>query len=542
MPADIAARERVRARVPTTARVRSDYRRTTSHTSRRMMPVIDGEPVDIVELLEQAHYEKCRRSFKYYRRALHPGMKWGWFTDDVSDELQIFYEDLIDGKAPVLALSAPPQHGKSMAIADFISWIAGKASHLKSIFASYSEKLGAKTERDVERIMQGSVWRKTFPDLPVIGGPGWTCNTELIEYPTYEETDDDGRLKQRGGGSFMATTVEGQVTGFGLHLGVIDDPVKNRREANSKNKRDSTWSWFTNDFYSRFDQMGGLLLIMTRWHIDDLLGRAIRYFGKTMRQLRYAAIALKDEFRDDVCVRRKGEALFPQWKSRSFLLKRRKILTNASWLSLYQQTPIKTGGGVLPIEKMRFLPMFNPKDVVATVRYFDKAGTSQDEEGGETAAYTCGVLIHRLHDNRFVIADIIRGRWSALEREEIISSTLQSDFAVFKNYRAYNEQEPGSGGKESAENTIRNNPGIPVFADKVGKAEGNKETRAEPFVAAVQGGNIWLIAAPWYDDWKEEVETWPSSRFKDQVDGAAGAYNKLTASAGFDYSLSGFQD
>ena len=100
-----------------------------------------------------------------------------------------------------------------------------------------------------------------------------------------------------------------------------------------------------------------------------------------------------------------------------------------------------------------------------------------------------------LKDKRFVIEHVVRGRWSALEREQQIKAWAERDRELIKgSYEIGVEQEPGSAGKESAENTIRNLAGYKVFADKV---TGSKEVRAEPFAAQVQGGNVWLIAGPW---------------------------------------------
>jgi hypothetical protein len=98
------------------------------------------------------------------------------------------------------------------------------------------------------------------------------------------------------------------------NLGVLDDFVKGRAEANSKLQRDRTWNWFTDDFYSRFSKDNALLVICTRWHVDDLLGRLMQKFPE-MRVVSFQAIAEKDER-----VRRKGEALFPSLKPLGMLL------------------------------------------------------------------------------------------------------------------------------------------------------------------------------------------------------------------------------
>jgi predicted phage terminase large subunit-like protein len=155
------------------------------------------------------------------------------------------------------------------------------------------------------------------------------------------------------------------------------------------------------------------------------------------------------------------------------------------------------------------------------VRYWDKAGT---EDGG---AYTAGVLIHMLEDKRFVVAHVVRGQWSALEREQQIKAWAARDRELIKgSYAVGVEQEPGSAGKESAENTICNLAGYTVFADKV---TGSKEVRAEPFAAQVQGGNVYLLAGQWHREYLGELEQFPSGKFRDQVDASTGAFNRLVS-------------
>jgi predicted phage terminase large subunit-like protein len=461
-----------------------------------------------IEELAESYRAQARENFSVFRRHIRPAMLWGWWMEDVARELQRFYRDLIEGRRPKLALMAPPQHGKTWAVWDFIAWIAGKQPDWKTIFASYSDDLGLAANNELQRTIKSPIYRNIFQTR--INQPGWQCNNYLIEYV--------GRT-----GSFRNTSVNGPINGFRLDLGIVDDPFKSRAEANSKIIRDKTWNWFIDDFFNRFAPNAGLLIIMTRWHVDDLLGRALEEFGD-IRVLRYPAIAgmTRDGKPNWTDRRSAGEALFPEWRPRDFLSERKAVLTDASWEALYQQDPYIAGGGQLPIEKMRQLPTWDRSQVVHSVRYFDKAGTDAAE--GPGSAYTAGCLVHRLIDKTYVIEDMVRGQWSALEREENIRLTAQADLQVCKSYELYIEQEPGSGGKESAESTIRNNPGVRVFADKV---TGSKETRAEPFAAQVQGGNVSLVAGAWVQSFLDECEVWPMSRYKDQVDAAAGAFNKL---------------
>jgi predicted phage terminase large subunit-like protein len=452
--------------------------------------------------------EESKACFWVFRRWIHPTMKCGWWQHEVADELQRFYRSLLNGERPKLVLMAPPQHGKTEQVKDFIAWVAGKQPDLKTIFATYSDELGVAVNKGLQRIMSSERYVGIFGDRLGDGGSRWLRNASVLEYVDHR-------------GSFRNTTIEGQITGQGLDLGIVDDPIKGRGEAGSKPVRDKTWDWFIDDFFTRFSDSAGLLMIMTRWHLDDPVGRLIERFPEA-KILRYPAIAEEDEKN-----RRKGEALFPEHKSLPFLNERRKAMYQASWESEYQQNPIPVGGGMFPIEKFQIVRAL-PGEIKRSVRYWDKAGTA---DGG---AFTVGVLMHWMQDGRFVVGDVRRGRWSALDRERVIKSTAEMDKQAFPRHFIWVEQEPGSSGRESADATIRMLAGWKVRADRV---TGHKQDRAQPYAAQVQAGNVFLLAKEWNRAFLDEHEMFPAGKFKDQVDAASGAFNKVTSGSTYDTSL-----
>jgi predicted phage terminase large subunit-like protein len=429
----------------------------------------------------------ARGSFVAFRRIIRPTMLWDWSVERISLELQLFYDAFAAGKRPKLAIMLPAQHGKTWAAEDFIAWVAGKNPDLKTIYTSYSENLGTMRNHNPRRTIKSPTYRGIFRDTR-IGEKGWQASSGLIEYVDHT-------------GSFRNTTVGGPITGLEQHLGVVDDPVKGRAEANSRLVRDRTWNWFVDDLLTRFASRSALLVIMTRWHVDDLLGRLIRK-ERNVRTLAYPAIAEEDDG-----YRRKGEALFPALKPLDFLLERKNLMSQASWEAEYQQHPYLVGGGMIPIENLRTIPFFDRSMVLKSVLACDKAGT----EGGD-GAYTAIVLMHQLKDGRFVIADVVRGHWSALTRETTLKQLAQYHWDSLNryttNFMVAVEMEPGSGGKESAEATVRNLAGFNVIADRV---TGNKVTRADPFAAQVQGNNVYLLAGSWQADFLDEAESWPNS-------------------------------
>jgi predicted phage terminase large subunit-like protein len=265
-----------------------------------------------------------------------------------------------------------------------------------------------------------------------------------------------------------------------------------------------------------------MIAIMTRWHVDDPIGRWLERFPDT-KVLKYQAIAEPGDWSVQEGYRKAGEALFPDHKPLDFLLERKQAMTEGSWQSEYQQNPIIVGGGIFPIDKLLTVPTWDHSGIKKSVRYWDKAATVKDD-----AAYTSGVLMHMMNDGRFVVEHVARGHWAAVDRERIIKEWAERDKQQLRNtpYEVGVEQEPGSGGKESAESTIRNLIGFRCFADRV---TGSKEMRAEPFAAQVQGGNVRLVAGNWHYAYLDELESFPNGKFKDQVDASSGAFARLTS-------------
>jgi len=162
------------------------------------------------------------------------------------------------------------------------------------------------------------------------------------------------------------------------------------------------------------------------------------------------------------------------------------------------------------------LPDVDYDTIVATIRYWDKAGT---EDGG---ARTAGVKMHYMASGRYIIEDCEVGQWGYAKREAMIKTCAELDGA---SCLAFVEQEPGSGGKESAERTIDDTlDGYAAFTDKV---TGSKIIRAEHYAVQVEKGNIYLIKGEWNKKFLDEHKRFLTSKFKDHVDASTGAFNNL---------------
>ncbi len=182
------------------------------------------------------------------------------------------------------------------------------------------------------------------------------------------------------------------------------------------------------------------------------------------------------------------------------------------------QNPTPVGGGMFKVDHFQIITqMPHRSEIVASVRYWDKAGTQG------AGAWTVGTRMHLLTNGKWLIDNVKRGRWGSNEREDIMRQTAEADGT---GVIVWQEQEPGSGGKESAEGTVRNLAGFIVYSEH---PTGDKINRADPYSVQVNNGNVLLLQGDWNSDFLEEHRFFPLSTYKDQVDSASGAFNKLVA-------------
>ena len=222
-----------------------------------------------------------------------PNFQQGWFNRIIAQELQQFYFDVMAGKQPRLLIQAPPRSGKSELFSRrFPAWAFGKNPDLQMIAASYSADLSSRMNRDVQRIIDSQEYSDIFPDT------SFSANSQAS--PSSNKNIRNSEIFEIAGrnGAYRSAGVGGGITGMGADIAIIDDPVKDAKEANSQTVRDSVWDWYTSTFYTRLSPKSGILLGMTRWHEDDLAGRLLeeaKKGGDQWRVVSFPAIAEEDE-------------------------------------------------------------------------------------------------------------------------------------------------------------------------------------------------------------------------------------------------------
>lgn len=462
-----------------------------------------------MDLLGQLQASRARNDFWQYRKYIHPELIDGWWQREIAAELQDYYERLISGERPFLLIQAPPQHGKSVQIVDFISWLAGKHPDTKTIYASFSERLGVRANLALQRIYDSEKYHAIFPETKISSRNSGTVsgqtlrNRDILEYVNRN-------------GYFRNTTVQGSITGEGLDLGVIDDPIKGRKEANSQTTRNGVWDWMTDDFMTRFSEGAGLLGIMTRWHVDDPFGRLIEKMGDNIRVLRYPALAEHDEPN-----RRAGDPLFPEHKSLDFLTGRKENMGTASWEALYQQNPIVIGGEMLKSKWWQTydaLPTLTHRTI-----YADTA--QKTKEQNDYSVFECW---GKATDGKAVFIDLVRGKWEAPELSREARAFWNKHKAITGNgmgvLRSFKVEDKSSG--TGLIQTLKREGipivGIPRNIDKI--------TRCMDIAGMVESGQVLLPRnAPWLSDFLAEASAFPNGVHDDMLDPMFDAVSDMTA-------------
>lgn len=451
------------------------------------------------ELLKR---RKARENMLPFVQYVNPEYNAQTFHEIICDHLDKFVARIIKN----LMVFIPPQHGKSELVSRKLpAHILGKLPDAKVIAASYAADLIQGMNRDTQRTMETEEYAVLYPDTQLNGS-----NVRTVT-GSYLRNNDVFEVVGRKG-QYRCAGVGGSLTGFPADFAILDDPFKGYREAVSEANRRAVWDWYISVFLTRTHANTGKLITMTRWHPDDLAGQLLALEPEEWTVLTLPGLCVDPGAPNEY--RQAGQSLWQERFPPELLLQRKK-LNPKIFDALYQQEPKPADGIMLQRAWLSKIVPVAPIDA-RRLRYWDKAGT----EGGE-GARTAGVKLAFAEDGKIYIEDVVKGRWSSGTREATIKQTAALDGV---NVEIWVEQEPGSGGKESAENTIKNLAGYNAHYETV---TGDKVSRLMPFAAYAEAGNVCLVAGTWNKEYIEEAEIFPNG-LKDQMDATSGAFNKLT--------------
>lgn len=295
---------------------------------------------------------------------------------------------------------------------------------------------------------------------------------------------------------------------------IIDDPFKDRAEADSPTIRRKVWEWYTSTLYTRLAPGGGILVINTRWHMDDLSGRLLEAGstgdGDQWRVVNFPAIAEEDEPH-----RKRGDALHPERYPLEQLEAIRKAIGTRDWEALYQQHPTPDGGNIFKAEWLRF---WLPKELPAT---FDQTLISWDMtfKDGDDTDYVVGQVWGRKGADRYLL-DQTRGRMGFTE-------TLAAFRALADKWPQATRKlvEDKANGPAVIDSLKHHVPGIiPVEPD------GSKIARAHAVTSLFEAGNVHIPhpqACPWASAYVAELTQFPGTAHDDQVDATTQALRDM---------------
>lgn len=388
-------------------------------------------------------------------------------------------------------ISMPPRFGKTITLAHGLAWRILYDPACLNFYATFGSDLSMQTSRIVRRLVR-------------MAGAPLSAEAQAV---TDWRTIFDGGLK--------ATSVGGDVTGRGCNSGLIvaDDLVKGRAEAESKLVRDRAWDWFRDDLMSRLEPGASLIVNMTRWHEDDIIGRLHRDpLGEKWVHIELPAVIGADGQPADEREDSSARALWPDvWGLERLASVRMR--GEHGWWSLYQQRPFPKGGSMFK------RAWFNVVDAAPVggraVRGWDLAAT-KDGDGAATA----GVKIREVC-GRFYIEHVAWLRGAPHEVEALIVATAQQDGAGVTQDLP---QDPGQAGKAQRSYLASKLAG---FDARFSPETGSKEMRAELIAAQAGAGNVSLVRGHWNEDYLDEIEAFPVGRLADRVDASSRAFAAL---------------
>lgn len=486
----------------------------------------------------------AKRRLIPFTQRINPRYDAGWVHHDIARRLERFSREVAEGKSPRLMILMPPRHGKSeLASRMFPAWHLGHNPDHEIIACSYNVSLAMSFSRKVKEVFNDPAYQSVF-------------QTRL--HPDFQANEEWGILGTRGG--YVAAGVGGGITGKGAHVLLIDDPIKNAEEADSAETREKLWDWYGSTAYTRLAPGGGVLVIQTWWHDDDLAGKLQQAMvnddeADQFEIVKYPAIAEADEWLDPVTdeivriahnevvpanllheelpayaraakmgvdvssralkfLRAKGGALHPQRYDERKLHSIKKTIPNRFWAALYQQNPVPDDGAYFTKEQFRQAPLPALRRANVYVA-FDFAISEKKQND-----YTVGVVGLQDENDVLHVAEIVRFKsGDGMFIVESILNLCQKWYSPnlilgFEDGQIFRAIET------LLKKRMRERRFYP--STQLLKPITDKMARARPLQGRMQQGMVsFAEAAQWYDTARAEMLRFPAGVHDDQVDALA---------------------
>lgn len=433
----------------------------------------------------------------------------------VFDHIQLIcdkVQKIADGEQHFYIVEMPPRHGKSMAISKtFPAYYLMKNPDKEVITVTYGDDLAV----DIGRANRDK-FREYGPTL---------FGLEL----SYENASNTAWGIAGHTGRMVASGVGGSLTGKGADLLIVDDPIKNRADAESTLKRERLWDEWESTISTRLQGKASVIIIMTRWHDDDLVGRLLKNSAYPWERLR---LPLLSEGEDDLLGRPKGTALCRELGYTEEWAVTKKIdVGTRTWNSLYQQRPTTDGGSIFKEEHFKYF-VFNEEqkeryglgddvEVLPDMRFMDIVAQSWDctFKDTKTSDFVAGQVWAKRGAKNYLI-DSVRERMGFVDtKNAIIKMSAKHPKATAKYIE---DKANGTAIIEILKDEISGIKPITPTESKV--------SRANAVSAMFEAGNVYFPhpkVFDWVEDITSELKSFPLGAHDDTVDACTQALNEL---------------
>ena len=454
-----------------------------------------------LEYIREARKELARRDLLAFTCYTFPEYRVNWHHRVMAAKLTAFADGLIKR----LILCVPPRRGKSeLASRRLPAFILGRNPDAKIIATSYGADLAIDMSRDAKRIVLSDEYWELFPGTAL--NPKH-CVTD--DRQASKNTADQWEVVGRTGG-YLARGVGGGITGKGGNFLIVDDPVKDEEEARSATCRDKVWRWYNKVFRTRRAPGAGVLVIMTRWHHDDLVGRLLRESQENPKADQWEVVNLReiregDNNPDDP--RKLGEVLWPDMFGLDEALADQST-DPQGFASLYQQRPSPEEGNIIKLDWCQQRYKALPDAPGEWLQSWDCKQGSKDPR----SSYVSGQVWYKPHGKAaYYLVDRMHGRWE-------IDETMVHIRAMTNRWpRATRKRiENKADGKAIVKLLATTIPGLELV-----QPQGDKVVRCKAVVPFWQAGNVHLpdrSIAPWIDEFVAELTDFPGAPNDDDVD------------------------
>lgn len=464
---------------------------------------MNSENLPISEIQRQARNELYRRSFQDYCEFVHSYLpedkRWKPYPPHklICDKLQ----EIGDGaKDKRLMIFMPPRHGKSMTITEtFPSWYLGKNPDSRILEVSYGDSLaqrfGKKNKEKIEEFGERLFGIK-------------------ISKSNASKTDWD--IANHIGG-MISIGIGGSATGHGSDVLIVDDPFKNYEEAMSITIRNKVWNEWQHSLLTRLHKGASVIVILTRWHEDDLAGRALNpEFGdpEKWEVIRLPAIC---DSEDDLIGREIGEVLCPEVKTLEEIQQLKVDVGTRAFTAMFQQSPAPDEGSILKRGWWKYYRELPGK--------FDEIIQSWDCAFKDLTVsdFVCGQVWGRVGANKYLIDQV-------LDKIDIVG-TLQAIRGITAKYpKAWTKLIEDKANGPAVIQTLKNEISGLIAVNPMG----GKVSRARAVSPDIEAGNVYLPSpsiAPWIHDFVEECAVFPNGKNDDRVDAMTQAIMRLRKKA-----------